>query len=490
MLKYFALLINSIALLVFHFFFAEGITITTKVPESVKPETEFTVEVTVNKGTTSGFAKLQQDLPEGFTAVQDDNNGASFTFSNQAVKFIWMSLPNEKEFKVKYKIKVAAGVNGDQIITGKFSYVTDNVKQSAEVSPVTVKVKGASQPVATNNTTTNTADNSSTTNTAVENTNTASNTTNTTTENTNTSNNTSSEPVNKTPENVNSEPSSIVVKRNMPETTNGSFTVELTINKGNTNGFAKLTENIPEGFTATLGDAQGASFTFADGKVKYVWVAMPSQPEFKVSYKISVGPSVSGIKTIDGVFSYIENDDTKKYVIQANSINIGGSSSEQPVVTNTNTTSNNNTAASNNTSTTTNTTTTNNNAVVNNNSTSSTNATTTNNSQNNNNAISATNIPSAQGNVNYKVQIAALQNPVSADRLATRFNINQKIATEMADGFTKYTVGSHNEYKKARDAREEIKTKGVNDAFVTAYNSGKRITVQEALMITSQQWYR
>lgn len=484
MLKYFALLINSIALLVFHFFFAEGITITTKVPESVKPETEFTVEVTVNKGATSGFAKLQQDLPEGFTAVQDDNNGASFTFSNQAVKFIWMSLPNEKEFKVKYKIKVAAGVNGDQIITGKFSYVTDNVKQSAEVSPVTVKVIGTSQPVATNNTTTNTTDNS-TTNSAVENTSTASNTTNTTTENTNSTNNTGSEPVNKTPENLNTEPSSIVVKRSMPSTANGSFTVELTINKGNTTGFAKLTENIPEGFTATLGDAQGASFTFADGKVKYVWVAMPSQPEFKVSYKVSIAPSVSGIKTIDGVFSYIENDDTKKYVIQANSINIGSSSTEQPVVTNTNTTNNNNTTASNNT-----TTTENNNAVVNNNSTTNNNTATTNNSQNSNTAISATNIPSSQGNVNYKVQIAALQNPVSADRLATRFNINQKIATEMGGGFTKYTVGSYNEYKKARDSREQIKTQGVGDAFVTAYNSGNRITVQEALMITSQQWYR
>jgi hypothetical protein len=60
----------------------------------------------------------------------------------------------------------------------------------------------------------------------------------------------------------------------------------------------------------------------------------------------------------------------------------------------------------------------------------------------------------------------------------------------MADGFTKYTVGAHNEYKEARDAREDLRNKGVVAPFVTAYNSGKRITVQEALMITTQKWYR
>src|SRR3954470_16666756 len=103
MLKYGALLFNTIALLIYQFFFADGVTITQKVPSSAKAETEFTVELTINKGATTGFAKLQQDLPEGFTAIQDENNGASFTFSNQSVKFIWMSLPGDKEFKIKYK---------------------------------------------------------------------------------------------------------------------------------------------------------------------------------------------------------------------------------------------------------------------------------------------------------------------------------------------------------------------------------------------------
>ena len=53
-----------------------------------------------------------------------------------------------------------------------------------------------------------------------------------------------------------------------------------------------------------------------------------------------------------------------------------------------------------------------------------------------------------------------------------------------------YMVGNFNEYKEARSHRENIKQKGCSSAFVVAYNGAKRITVQEALMITSQKWFK
>jgi hypothetical protein len=487
MLKYGALLFNTIALLIYQFFFAEGVTITQKIPATAKPESEFTVELTINKGSTSGFAKLQQDLPEGFTAVQDDNNGASFTFSAQSVKFIWMSLPNDKEFKVKYKVKVAAGISGDKVIGGKFSYVVDNVKQSVEITPSTINIESPAA-VATN-TTTPTPDNTNGTTTDTNNSltgqlidksttpdNTATTTTTTTAAN---------------------EPSSITCTRKIPENPTGDFTVEIVINKGNVSGFAKLLETIPAGFTATQGETQGASFSFTEneGKVKFVWVSMPTVPEFKISYKVSMAAGITGNKNFDGVFSYIENDETKKFIIPTSTVSIGGTmatntsasnpdNSTNTATNNTNTSNNTNTTNTSTTDNTSNTTATN---TTNTNSANTADNTTTDNSTKN---LSATTIPVPQGNVNYRVQIAALRNAVEADKLATRFNINQKIDMEMAGGLTKYIVGSHPEYKAARDARETIKSKGVNDAFVTAYNSGKRITVQEALMITSQKWYR
>lgn len=513
MLKYAALLFNTIALLIYQFFFADGITVTQNIPSSVKPDTEFTVELTINKGSVGGFAKLQQDLPEGFTAVQDDNNGASFTFTNQAVKFIWMSLPSDKEFKIKYKVKVAAGMSGDKVIAGKFSYVSDNVKQAIDIAPSTITVGDkASQPVATNTTTTTepVATNTTTTTEPVKTAEPTTTNTTTTTEPVATNTTTTTEPVKtaepttepvKTAEPTtttttstpnNTEPSSVVCTRTVTTVSEG-LTVDIMVNKGNVTGFAKLMETLPVGFTATAGDLNGASFSFdgATQKVKFVWVSMPSQTEFRISYKVVVPSGISGPQNIDGVFSYIENDETKKYVLPTTSVNIGGGA----VATNTNTTNTTNTntttdPVNTNTTNTTATNTTNTTDPVNTNTTNTTNTNTnTTNTTATNNTLNNT-IPAPQGNVNYKVQIMALYKAVDASTLAARYNINSTVNTEMAGGFTKYTVGSHNDYKEARDARETMRNKGVAGPFVTAYNSGKRITVQEALMITSQKWYR
>ena len=463
MLKYAALLFNTIALLIYQFFFAEGITVTQNIPSSAKPDSEFTVELTINKGSVGGFAKLQQDLPEGFTAFQDENTGASFTFTNQSVKFIWMALPSDKELKIKYKVKVAAGINGDKVIAGKFSYVSDNVKQSIEIAPSTITVGSKSSPIAaateppmkttTPETTTPIAATTSPTTITEPSTKTT-------------------EPVLAATIPVITDPSSILCSRTLPENISDNFTVEILVNKGNITGFAKLLETLPAGFTAAAVDVQGAAFSF-DGqtqKVKFVWVSMPSQTEFKISYKVTVPAGANGTQNIDGVFSYIENDETKKFILPRSSMSFGGSSSSiasstTPV-----------------TSTTTPVT-----ATATQVTTEQTTATTTYTTK----SLSPTSsIPAPQGNVNYRVQIAALHNAVDANTLALRYNINDKVNTEMAEGFTKYIVGSHNEYKEARDFREEIRNKGVVGPFVTAYNIGKRITVQEAIMITSQKWFR
>jgi len=474
MLKYIALLFNTVGLLIYQFFFADPITISQNVPANAKAESEFIVELTINKGTTGGFAKLQQDLPEGFSAEKIENNGGTFTFSNQSVKFIWMSLPSEKEFKISYKVKVAAGSNGDKVIAGKFSYVVDNVKQSIDITPATIKIDGGviPPPVVNNTLPPPTPEPipapivTPIEPAVVNNTPPAITTPEPTIVPT--------EPVvsSTTPPAITTgttEPSSVTCIRSVPGTTGNEFTVEVTVNKGNATGFAKFVETLPAGFTATAVESQGASFSFTDQKIKYVWVSMPSKPEFKISYKVTVEPTVTGSKVIDGVFSFIENDETKKFVLPSSIVNISEAGTPPE--------------------------------VVNNNPPPVTTPTATpviaepvvkNNPKENIPAepLSATNITNPQGNVNYRVQIMALHRAVEASVLAARLKINENVKTEMAQGFTKYTVGSHNEYKSARDAREEIKSKGIAGPFVTAYNNGKRITVQEAVMISNQKWYR
>ena len=60
----------------------------------------------------------------------------------------------------------------------------------------------------------------------------------------------------------------------------------------------------------------------------------------------------------------------------------------------------------------------------------------------------------------------------------------------MAECFSKFMIGNFGEYKEARNNRETIKDKGCRSAFVVAYNGAKRITVQEALMISNQKWFK
>ena len=109
----------------------------------------------------------------------------------------------------------------------------------------------------------------------------------------------------------------------------------------------------------------------------------------------------------------------------------------------------------------------------------------------NNETPTMTNIPSPETGVNYKVQICAGHDKVDvAKHFNKEYQFNEEsISTENHEGWIKYTIGAFDVYKEARDRRNVV-TDGYSfpGPFVTAYNSGQRITVQEALMISNQKW--
>ncbi|MGZ3921062.1 MAG: SPOR domain-containing protein [Bacteroidia bacterium] len=466
MVKYLFILINSLSLFLYSLFGGDGgITVTNTIPTSIKPGQTIKAEVKINKGNMGGFAKMQLDLPPGVTVNEIDNKGANFSFLDGFAKWVWASLPTESEIVIKFSITAEASAPlGKTVIGGKYSYVENNAKQVIEMAPVDLTI-GEEGAVATNSQGQETK--TTTTTTPVTNANEGNaNVTTTVTPENNAGNQT----------NVSNEPAgNITVQRTITKGPGeGEYTINLKVNKGATKGFARYSDDLPSTLGARAGKTDGASFSVADGKVKFVWVAGPEKDNLELSYTL-IGVTMPTV--LNGEYSYLEENQSKKYNLQPETIT--PEAATNAVNTNTQATESNTAGVQvtiNNETSTTVTTTSGITNVTNNENKTQPNETST----------------KKEGNVNYHVQIGAFTNSnVSADRLKRKFNISEKIQSEFHGGFSKFMIGSHGEYKEARDHREQVRNNnGVRSAFVVAYNTGKRITVQEALMISNQKWFK
>ncbi|MDF2447562.1 MAG: hypothetical protein K0R26_66 [Bacteroidota bacterium] len=445
MIKPFIIFFNTVSVFLFSFFFGDTpVTLTGNFPKSTPVGTEFTAEIKVNKGNIGGFAKLQVEVPQGFTVKEVESKGGNFSFAGTIAKIIWTSTPSDPEFTVKFAFNADASAAGVKSITSKFSYVNNNNKEVVEMTPaeITVGDAVASTPAATEqppvSETTPVPSNSGST-TSFEN-----------------------------PSEPNSD---ITGSRTISAgSTSNEINVEVKIKKGGIKGFAKFQEALPAGYTAKAGKTHSSSFSVSDGKIKFVWVSLPPDEELVVSYILenSNGTGTEA-KLENGEFSYLENDQSKKVKLTPDKI---GGQSNAVARQETNAT-NDETPVSNITV----------------NETAKTENTNTEPVKSNISEPKES-VARKEGNVKYQVQVGAFRNAIQSDVLAKKFNISEDIKSEMAEGFNKFMVGSFEQYKQARTHRETVKQKGCSSAFVVAYNGAKRITVQEALMITSQKWFK
>jgi hypothetical protein len=98
-------------------------------------------------------------------------------------------------------------------------------------------------------------------------------------------------------------------------------------------------------------------------------------------------------------------------------------------------------------------------------------------------------VPAPERGVAFRVQVLAAHRQVGESYFQGRYGFGPRIDAESHEGWIKYTTGSHSAYAQARDSREQIRAShDFPGPFVTAYLDGRRITVQEALTISAQQW--
>ena len=452
MIKPLIIFFNTVSVFLFSFFFGDTpVTLSGNFPKNAKVATEFIAEIKVNKSNIGGFAKLQLEVPQGFTVKELDSRTGNFSFASNIAKIIWTAMPGDPEFTVKFTISADASAAGAKTIASKFSYVNNNNKEVVEMTPAEIIIGDASEtPVAT-------TQNSSATETSP------------------TPVATSTPPSFENPTEPNS---NIVCSRVISNGASANeFNVDVKIKKGPIKGFAKFQEVLPAGYTAKGGKTNGSSFSVSDGKLKFVWVSLPNDDELNVSYVLEkTDASTADAKLDNGEFSYLENDQSKKVKFSTDALGNNTPNdvvkTETPPVTNPVTTPepvNTNTVASTTTP-----------EPI------KTEITPVEPVKSEPKAV----VAKKEGNVQYSVQVGAFRNALQSDVLSKKFNISETIKSEMAEGYNKFMIGSFNEYKQARSHREDVKQKGCSSAFVVAYNGAKRITVQEALMITSQKWFK
>lgn len=452
MIKYLFIIINSFGLFIFSLFNGDnGITIANTIPANMVAGQEVAIELKVNKGGMNGFAKLQLELPEGISVKEAEDKGANYNYNAGIAKWVWAALPTESEIVVKVTLMIEASTLGAKTISAKYSYVENNLKQVVEMIPAEVNVlppgSDINAPLAAKTPSSNATDSTNL-----------------------------SASTNPTPSQGNgTEPPGIIsVSRQISAgTVENEFLITLKIKKDGTKGFARFSDDIAEGVIVKAAKTDGGSFSVADGKIKFVWVNVPEKEELEISYTLSGTTSAAVI--LGGEYSYLEDNQSKKYKVPSESIAFQAPQfvkSEKTELKPVEPVQENKDPETANPATVKSVE-----EVLAKKLSESTPVLTT---EKNN------------GDMNFLVQVGAFTNEkITSQRLKKKFNITETIKSELQGGYSKFMIGSHNEYKTARNQRETMKSvNGVKSAFVVAYNQGKRITVQEALMITNQKWFK
>jgi hypothetical protein len=461
MIKYLFILVNAFTVFIYSLFGGDnGINLSVNIPKTIIAGQEVPIEIKVTKGSMSGFAKLQLELPEGLSLKELDNKGANYSYSDGIAKWVWASLPSENDIIVKATLVAASSASGAKTIGAKYSFVENNAKQVVEMVPFEITIEA---PENANTSQTSTPETTANTNTEAE----AATATNTSVSNSN------KEPA-----------GNVTVVRTISKGTNdGEYIVNLKVKKGATRGFARYSDDLKSGVIAKAITTDGSSFSVADGKVKFVWVSVLIKDELELSYSLTSTTSIA--MTLKGEYSYLEDNQSKKYLLTPEPLEINlapavATNTTEPVTTPTVAMVTPTETLALETPTVAVVTPTETVAVI-----------TPTETPTNTNPVNET-VAKNDGSVNYMVQIGAFTNGnVTASVLKQKFGISETVKSEMQGGFSKFMVGSHREYKGARDQRERIRNNnGVKSAFVVAYNLSKRITVQEALMISNQKWYK
>ena len=443
----------------------DPVSVKMTVPSVVGAGQEFRVTITIDKGNLEEFSRLQQELPGGLEASQENSGSADYSFDNQRVRFIWLKLPAESPIVLNYKVMVNERLKGTFTLGGEFSYVENNERKSVSLRPESINITPSPAISADNQI-----------------------------------------DIGSYKDVIASEQESapltgkVTCIRQTPykSPTGNDIMVNLLVYKNDMNKFAKIEEKIPTGFEAVVMDSKEGLFTYKDGVAKFVWMNLPEEAGFTVKYRLipDATKSLADLQ-IDGSLSYILEGRNIAVDIVQKDVYLDGISlpniealmkalergedlpegkvlaeqevskppveeekpppvqkpeeEEKPVVREET-------------------------PVVR--------ETTPRRTDPGSSLIPDRQRLPVQDGVYFRVQLAAASRFSDAGKAFASYNLSRPVLVERHDGLYKYTVGSFSSYGQASDFRNTVLSKGIKGAFIVAYRNGKRINVLDARRAT------
>jgi hypothetical protein len=444
------------------------IEISLDLPSEVEAGKSFIVSIKLQKGALEEFSRFQQELPVGLKAEQVSSGTADYSFEKQRIRYIWLKLPPDEQINLSYKVNVDQRLKGSFTLDGEFSYVEENERKMVNVStdPVTIipspdiavadqvdiaqfgQVLAAEQAAGQSR-------------------------------------------------------REITCIRQTPYlSANGNdLVVNLLVYKKDLDKFAKIEEQVPEGFEAKSMESREAIFTFQDGVAKFVWMNLPPGQGFRIAYRLVPvrEMTVEGL-TITGQLSYIEEGKNISIPVRQENIDLSavdesqveqlmariesGEAAPGPAAGLPETLGSQGTAGAQGEQPV---------------------AGAGEREVKDEQPVSGTTRPEVKDTgggpperipatlqlavmdgIYYRIQVAAFRKLNDPGEIRGSSQLGRPLKIEYHQGLYKYTIGPFNSYNDARALRDELVENGtVRDAFVTAYRNGMRMSVPQAISLNN-----
>ena len=417
-------------------------TVKQEIPKAFTKSGTSVVKVQIDKAGLEGFAKLEINIPRGYIVRAMETKGASFTFSEQKIRFVWMNLPQADQFQITYQL-VRNGAEGSlNDISGVFSYIEKNKRKDISVSSNLEEGSTQNEMLVTQDEMLAYAY--------------------------------------KTTLNANNE---LPTCERFINKVGDDFVVELLVKLNGLKGFLKLQEWASDGCVISKMQNGGATVTVDGGNVKYVWFEVPAAEVIAIKYKLTCGTLPESGLTVDGKLSFVVDNQPREIPIIA-----GSRASQKPVEPQPIKVEKSNSEEVAEIQPT----------IIAKEKVDSEKKVVSNASVKTKERIKDVSVKSKESKLNvnssngvkYRVQILANHRSVGKTEWKNIFGFEGNCQVENHEGWMKWTHGQFTDYKDARDKRVALTAQCPNlpGPFVTAYQDGNRITVQEALMITQQKW--